>query len=147
MNEPLCWIIYIPQQHIRHCIICKIHSDSGERCNVPETTGRWFLYQTFALHHHNSKHLLDQCWCVLSRPECLVLCVHQGKGMPDVNSRLMVRKLWDTLHVPVFALVDADPHGTNTHTFINHAYIMLLIQEWGILGCQLPKTILEESYF
>lgn len=38
-------------------------------------------------------------------------CVDQGKGVPDVNSRLMVRKLWDTLHIPVFALVDADPHG------------------------------------
>ncbi|KAF7668081.1 hypothetical protein LDENG_00033770 [Lucifuga dentata] len=37
--------------------------------------------------------------------------VDQGKGVPDVNSRLMVRKLWDTLHIPVFALVDADPHG------------------------------------
>ena len=37
--------------------------------------------------------------------------VHQGKGVPDVNSRLMVRKLWDTLHIPIFALVDADPHG------------------------------------
>lgn len=23
----------------------------------------------------------------------------------------MVRKLWDTLHIPIFALVDADPHG------------------------------------
>lgn len=32
--------------------------------------------------------------------------------MPDVNSRLMVRKLWDALHIPIFALVDADPHGT-----------------------------------
>lgn len=38
-------------------------------------------------------------------------CVDQGKGVPDVNSRLMVRKLWDTLHIPIFALVDADPHG------------------------------------
>uniref|UniRef100_A0A8C9SCS8 DNA topoisomerase (ATP-hydrolyzing) n=1 Tax=Scleropages formosus TaxID=113540 RepID=A0A8C9SCS8_SCLFO len=35
-----------------------------------------------------------------------------GKGVPDLNSRLMVRKLWDTLHIPVFVLVDADPHGT-----------------------------------
>lgn len=33
--------------------------------------------------------------------------------MPDVNSRLMVRKLWDTLHIPIFALMDADPHGTH----------------------------------
>lgn len=36
----------------------------------------------------------------------------KGKGVPDVNSRLMVRKLWDALRVPVLALVDADPHGT-----------------------------------
>lgn len=46
---------------------------------------------------------------------CLDNCfdfVDQGKGVPDVNSRLMVRKLWDTLHIPIFALVDADPHGT-----------------------------------
>lgn len=41
------------------------------------------------------------------------VCVDQGKGVPDVNSRLMVRKLWDALHIPVFALVDADPHGTH----------------------------------
>ena len=35
----------------------------------------------------------------------------QGKGFPDVNTRLMVRKLWDTLQIPIFGLVDADPHG------------------------------------
>lgn len=45
-------------------------------------------------------------------PGMLLLPVsNQGKGVPDVNSRLMVRKLWDTLHIPIFALVDADPHG------------------------------------
>lgn len=43
------------------------------------------------------------------------VCVLQGKGVPDVNSRLMVRKLWDVLHIPIFALVDADPHGTPQH--------------------------------
>lgn len=47
------------------------------------------------------------------------VCVDQGKGVPDVNSRLMVRKLWDTLHIPIFALVDADPHGTQ-HLSANH---------------------------
>lgn len=41
------------------------------------------------------------------------VCVDQGKGVPDVNSRLMVRKLWDTLRIPIFALMDADPHGTH----------------------------------
>ncbi|XP_001636181.3 meiotic recombination protein SPO11 [Nematostella vectensis] len=34
-----------------------------------------------------------------------------GKGYPDVNTRQMVHRLWCTLHVPVMALVDADPHG------------------------------------
>ncbi|XP_051961750.1 meiotic recombination protein SPO11 [Xyrauchen texanus] len=51
--------------------------------------------------------LLDDDFCIRLSP-CIIIT---GKGMPDVNSRLMVRKLWDTLHIPVFALVDADPHG------------------------------------
>ncbi|XP_073679470.1 meiotic recombination protein SPO11 [Garra rufa] len=51
--------------------------------------------------------LLDDDFCIRLSP-CIIIT---GKGVPDINSRLMVRKLWDTLHVPVFALVDADPHG------------------------------------
>lgn len=51
--------------------------------------------------------LLDDNFCTKLSP-CIVIT---GKGVPDVNSRLMVRKLWDMLRVPVFALVDADPHG------------------------------------
>ncbi|KAL6483321.1 hypothetical protein MHYP_G00081930 [Metynnis hypsauchen] len=51
--------------------------------------------------------LLDDEFCTRLHP-CIIIT---GKGVPDVNSRLMVRKLWDTLHIPVFALVDADPHG------------------------------------
>ncbi|XP_054554395.1 meiotic recombination protein SPO11 isoform X1 [Talpa occidentalis] len=35
----------------------------------------------------------------------------KGKGVPDLNTRLLVKKLWDTFHIPVFTLVDADPHG------------------------------------
>ncbi|KAG8201900.1 hypothetical protein JTE90_027378 [Oedothorax gibbosus] len=34
-----------------------------------------------------------------------------GKGFPDVNTREMLRKLFDTLHIPVLGLVDADPYG------------------------------------
>ncbi|MED6284529.1 endodeoxyribonuclease [Characodon lateralis] len=52
--------------------------------------------------------LLDDDFCTKLSP-CIIIT---GKGVPDVNSRLMVRKLWDTLHIPIFALVDADPHGT-----------------------------------
>ncbi|CAG04090.1 unnamed protein product, partial [Tetraodon nigroviridis] len=51
--------------------------------------------------------LLDDGFCTKLSP-CIIIT---GKGVPDVNSRLMVRKLWDTLHIPIFALVDADPHG------------------------------------
>ncbi|XP_068193580.1 meiotic recombination protein SPO11 [Antennarius striatus] len=51
--------------------------------------------------------LLDDDFCSKLSP-CIIIT---GKGVPDVNSRLMVKKLWDALHVPVFAMVDADPHG------------------------------------
>ena len=34
-----------------------------------------------------------------------------GKGFPDLNTRLMIKKLWENLEIPVLALVDADPHG------------------------------------
>ncbi|MGH0177580.1 UNVERIFIED_CONTAM: hypothetical protein FKN15_075471 [Acipenser sinensis] len=45
--------------------------------------------------------------CMLKVPR---RSLHVGKGVPDLNTRLMVRKLWDSLHIPIFALVDADPH-------------------------------------
>ncbi|XP_063744752.1 meiotic recombination protein SPO11 isoform X2 [Eleginops maclovinus] len=51
--------------------------------------------------------LLDDNFCTKLFP-CIMIT---GKGVPDVDSRLMVRKLWDTLHIPTFVLVDADPHG------------------------------------
>ncbi|XP_071034586.1 meiotic recombination protein SPO11 isoform X2 [Parasteatoda tepidariorum] len=34
-----------------------------------------------------------------------------GKGFPDVNTREMLRKLWDVLEIPILGLVDADPYG------------------------------------
>ncbi|XP_062871399.1 meiotic recombination protein SPO11 isoform X3 [Trichomycterus rosablanca] len=51
--------------------------------------------------------LLDDDFCTRFYP-CIMIT---GKGVPDINSRLMVRRLWETLQIPVFALVDADPHG------------------------------------
>ncbi|RMB95873.1 hypothetical protein DUI87_27987 [Hirundo rustica rustica] len=35
----------------------------------------------------------------------------EGRGIPDLNTRLLVRKLWDSFQIPVFTLMDADPHG------------------------------------
>uniref|UniRef100_M3XKK5 DNA topoisomerase (ATP-hydrolyzing) n=2 Tax=Latimeria chalumnae TaxID=7897 RepID=M3XKK5_LATCH len=51
--------------------------------------------------------LLDDDFCNKLSPNIMVT----GKGVPDLNTRLLVRKLWDTFHIPIFALVDADPHG------------------------------------
>jgi len=35
----------------------------------------------------------------------------QGKGVPDVNTRIMIKKIWNALQIPVLGLMDADPHG------------------------------------
>ncbi|XP_073094188.1 meiotic recombination protein SPO11 isoform X3 [Manis javanica] len=51
--------------------------------------------------------LLDDNFCNKMSP-CIMVT---GKGVPDLNTRLFVKKLWDTFHIPIFTLVDADPHG------------------------------------
>ncbi|KAM3921792.1 meiotic recombination protein SPO11 [Leptodactylus fuscus] len=51
--------------------------------------------------------LLDDDFCGKCGP-CILIT---GKGVPDLNTRLFVRKLWDTFKIPIFTLVDADPHG------------------------------------
>ncbi|CAO2577483.1 Meiotic recombination protein SPO11 [Lemmus lemmus] len=51
--------------------------------------------------------LLDDNFCSRMSP-CIMVT---GKGIPDLNTRLLVKKLWDTFHLPVFTLVDADPYG------------------------------------
>lgn len=51
--------------------------------------------------------LLDEDITAKLHP-CIVVT---GKGYPDVHTRLMVKRLWDTLQIPVLGLVDADPHG------------------------------------
>ncbi|XP_078508107.1 meiotic recombination protein SPO11 isoform X6 [Lissotriton helveticus] len=50
--------------------------------------------------------LLDDEFCKKLSP-CIIIT---GKGVPDLNTRLLIRKLWDTFHIPIFTLVDADPH-------------------------------------
>ncbi|XP_014375659.1 meiotic recombination protein SPO11 isoform X3 [Alligator sinensis] len=51
--------------------------------------------------------LLDDDFCNKLSP-CIMIT---GKGVPDLNTRLLVRKLWDTFQTPIFTLMDADPHG------------------------------------
>ncbi|KAI5704585.1 hypothetical protein M8J76_006766 [Diaphorina citri] len=42
------------------------------------------------------------------QPDCVLIT---SKGFPDVNTRLFLRKLKDSVDVPLYALVDADPYG------------------------------------
>ncbi|XP_072489561.1 meiotic recombination protein SPO11 isoform X2 [Notamacropus eugenii] len=51
--------------------------------------------------------LLDDNFCNKLSP-CIIVT---GKGVPDLNTRLLIKKLWDTFYLPIFTLVDADPHG------------------------------------
>ena len=51
--------------------------------------------------------LMDENIC--SKLERVILIT--GKGVPDMTTRLLVRRLWEVLHLPILALVDADPHG------------------------------------
>uniref|UniRef100_A0A663MWL3 DNA topoisomerase (ATP-hydrolyzing) n=1 Tax=Athene cunicularia TaxID=194338 RepID=A0A663MWL3_ATHCN len=51
--------------------------------------------------------LLDDDFCNKLSP-CIMIT---GRGVPDLNTRLLVRKLWDSFQIPIFALMDADPHG------------------------------------
>ncbi|XP_039267430.2 meiotic recombination protein SPO11-like [Styela clava] len=44
-------------------------------------------------------------------PTILSCIIITGKGVPDVNTRLLTRILSDRLHLPVLGLFDSDPHG------------------------------------
>ena len=35
-----------------------------------------------------------------------------------MNTRLLLRRLWDNFSIPILALVDADPHGNVTLHFL-----------------------------
>lgn len=35
----------------------------------------------------------------------------QGKGYPDINTRLILKKIWDDHRLPIYAITDGDPHG------------------------------------
>ena len=45
-------------------------------------------------------------------------CQTQGKGYPDVGTRLLLRRLWEQFKLPIFTLVDADPHGMHAKSIM-----------------------------
>ncbi|XP_063968055.1 meiotic recombination protein SPO11-like [Lytechinus pictus] len=87
-------------------------------------------------------------------PNCIIIT---GKGFPDINTRMLVRTLWDTLHIPVFALVDADPHGlailfvykfgSRSLSYESHSLTVPSIRWLGVLpsdvkGLRIPEEAL-----
>lgn len=90
------------------------------RLNIWLTEEKCYYSPRFFLNHITLHYIpRDRRVYSLSTPLCISLSfVHytynviiQGKGFPDVNTRMMVRCLWSTLQIPILALVDADPHG------------------------------------
>jgi len=125
----------------RYHVFRQVYHRRGEGRHIPEIGRRQLLLKALSLHHDHSgpafnlfltiSRTLIRTVVILFVCVCVCVCVWgQGKGFPDVNSRLMVRKLWDTLHIPIFALVDADPHGTTCLSLsvclsLNHVFYLL----------------------
>ncbi|KAK3803868.1 hypothetical protein RRG08_029460 [Elysia crispata] len=51
--------------------------------------------------------LMGEQFCQKMGP-CILIT---GKGFPDNGTRLLLRLLWINYYLPIFVLVDADPHG------------------------------------
>ncbi|GFR88742.1 meiotic recombination protein SPO11 [Elysia marginata] len=51
--------------------------------------------------------LMGEQFCQKMKPAILIT----GKGFPDNGTLLLLRQLWTIYHLPIFVLVDADPHG------------------------------------
>lgn len=58
-----------------------------------------------------------------------------GKGVPDVNVRLMVKKIQDQLRIPVFGLMDADPYGIEIMFIYKYGS---MCQSWDSNNLALP---------
>nr|CAI5856108.1 unnamed protein product [Callosobruchus analis] len=101
----------------------KIMLSSGEtiNCNVPGTLIPQDINDIVELHSDAyfilvvekeaifQKLLEEDVPNKLTRPFIMIT----GKGFPDLNTQLFLRKLWIIMSIPVFILVDADPHGIN----------------------------------
>ncbi|KAF4788190.1 hypothetical protein TURU_162874 [Turdus rufiventris] len=82
-------------QMITGCTTKQIRSD------CPQSAKRFEKDATF-------QRLLDDDFFNKVSP-CIMIT---GRGIPDLNTRLLVRKLWDSFQIPIFTLMDADPHGS-----------------------------------
>ncbi|XP_043945993.1 meiotic recombination protein SPO11 [Protopterus annectens] len=95
--------------------------------------------------------LLDDDFCNKLSP-CIMIT---GKGVPDLNTRLMVKKLWDTFQTPVFTLVDADPHGIEimciykygsaSMSFESHSLSVPAVRWLGLLPSDIGRLNITED--
>lgn len=44
----------------------------------------------------------------------------QGKGYPQINTRVMLHKIWSHCRLPMFVMCDADPHGIEIMLIYRH---------------------------
>lgn len=56
-----------------------------------------------------NRHLISMIILIISSR--LTTFYAQGKGYPDINTRFLLRQLWQHLRLPIYVLCDADPHG------------------------------------
>ncbi|KAL5015911.1 hypothetical protein ScPMuIL_005500 [Solemya velum] len=97
--------------------------------------------------------LLDQGMCQKFHPPALT----HGKGFPDINTRMLVRKLWESFQMPVLVLVDADPHGIEIMTVYKYGSRSLAFEteflavpalRWlGVLPTDITRLGIPESAF
>ncbi|XP_046554667.1 meiotic recombination protein SPO11-like isoform X2 [Haliotis rubra] len=97
--------------------------------------------------------LLGDQFCHKFRP-CIMVT---GKGFPDLGTRLLLRALWDRFQLPMFILVDADPHGIEimcVYKFGSKAqaaenrFLVVPNMKWlGILPTDLDGLNIHESVF
>ncbi|XP_033738650.1 meiotic recombination protein SPO11-like [Pecten maximus] len=87
--------------------------------------------------------LLDNGFLAKLGPSILIT----GRGFPDVNTRMLLRILWDSFHIPVMVLVDADPHGIEIMSIykygsraLSHESIYLTVPSLGWIGV-LPSDV------
>ncbi|XP_055377341.1 uncharacterized protein LOC129609453 [Condylostylus longicornis] len=70
-----------------------------------------------------------------------------GKGYPDINTRLLLRKILNKYNIPVYALMDADPYGieimltysygSKELSFMSHCLACPEIQWIGVLPSEI----------
>lgn len=49
----------------------------------------------------------------------------QGKGYPDTNTRLLLKKIDESLRLPIYALTDADPYGVEIMLTYRHGSLAM----------------------